>query len=149
MVRPQALEPGCRVRATQRPDLAGQLLGVLADRRVRGLREVLVVAQPAAHQVTGLDRVLAEQRLQPQRPVRPGLGRRRLAARGTGGAAAGADGAGGAAAAPACACPDGAVAEHPASTTRHANRPTAAPPRGRTHHLADLMSYPLVTSHRA
>ena len=78
VVRPQALEPGRRISAAQRPDLAGQLLGVLPDGRVRGLREVLVVAQPAAHQVTGLDRVLAEQRLQPQRPVRPGLGRRRL-----------------------------------------------------------------------
>ena len=78
VVGPQALEPGRRVRAAQRPDLLGERLGVLPDRRVRGLREVLVVAQPAAHQVTGLDRVLAEQRLQAQRPVRPGLGRRRL-----------------------------------------------------------------------
>jgi hypothetical protein len=62
VIRPEAPER-TGLLTHQRSDELGQLIGVLPDRRVRRLREVLVVAQPAAHQIGGEYRVLAEQRL--------------------------------------------------------------------------------------
>ena len=82
VLAPQRLELGRPLLAAQGGDHLRQLVGVLADRRVRRLGEVLVVAQPAPHHVGGQDVVLAEQRLQTQRGVRRGArGRSRLRAR--------------------------------------------------------------------
>jgi hypothetical protein len=64
---PQLPELLRRGVAEQVADQPGHRVGVLAERRVRGLREVLVAADPAPHEVRGQDGVLTEEGLQPQR----------------------------------------------------------------------------------
>ena len=84
VVRPQAPECGRGLVTEERPHDRGQVVGVSGDCGVRGLPEVVVVADAAAHQVRGEHGVLAKQCLELQRLVRGRLAGRR--AQGTGGA---------------------------------------------------------------
>ncbi len=69
VVGPQPSERGGGLIAEQRPDHRGQIVRVAGDRDVRGLPEVVVVADAAAHQVRRKHRVLPQQRLELQRLV--------------------------------------------------------------------------------